>query len=756
MFGTLCEAARVAHDARLTSRARLQRIVELVPQGWPDPEFVEARLIVRGDVYETAGFTRTRWCAETRVDARSAGGGLLEVVLTRAPIPTDPVCPPEQRAFLDAVARLLAGAVEREHLRTLITRTATNVGEAVLIFRTEGEAWRIVDANPAAAAMFGVAPADLVGRTTEAIHASQGDHTALREASLTALEARQTFRASGPMRRADGSVFPAEFTLSLLHPEVGMDGGLVSVVRDVSERVRAETELRRSEERLSLIADHVGQVFWVMCPESGSIEYVSAAYEEIWGRPRSDLYADPALWIDTIDPRDRDRVVDTCSFENTNELEREFRIVRPDGQVRWIRERVTYGQSPGDGAPKMVGVAEDVTERKRTAERLALLGREMADIIHVLDESFRVRFVTPSMTHILGYDPGSMVGVDAVSMIHEDDRKRFRAGLETLLGEPGATLRSEYRALHADGTWRHMESVARNLVQHPGIEGIVVTSRDVTERVRMQQIMDQRQRLESVGSLAGGVAHDFNNILTVIRGQAELLIADGGLTPEQTDDIRLIEESADRAAVLTRQLLAFSREQVLQPRIVDLPTLLDGVQTLLGRTLGDHIRLERRADPDVPPVNVDPAQLEQVVVNLAINARDAMPRGGTLTMALTTETLGEGDPDDPPPGDYAVLRVSDTGCGIPQSLLTRIFEPFFTTKPKEKGTGLGLAMAYGVVRQSGGSLTVKSEVGSGSTFTIHLPVVPAPEAEEVDSGRERRARDRDPVLVGRDEPGAGG
>jgi nitrogen-specific signal transduction histidine kinase/CheY-like chemotaxis protein len=253
----------------------------------------------------------------------------------------------------------------------------------------------------------------------------------------------------------------------------------------------------------------------------------------------------------------------------------------------------------------------------------------------------------------------------------------------------------------------------------------VVNARDITERRRLEERLIQAQKMEAVGRLAGGVAHDFNNLLTAILGNSEMLLQQEGAGAGASECVLEIRKAAHRAAALTRQLLAYSRRQVLQPKVVDLNELVEGMRKMLARLIGEDVRVVVRPAPGLRSVRVDPFQIEQVIMNLAVNARDAMPDGGSLVIETQNVVLEheycQGFPDLAP-GAYVMLAVSDSGCGMGAKVMARLFEPFFTTKETGKGTGLGLATVYGIVRQSGGHISAYSEVGRGSTFKVFLPI----------------------------------
>ena len=279
-------------------------------------------------------------------------------------------------------------------------------------------------------------------------------------------------------------------------------------------------------------------------------------------------------------------------------------------------------------------------------------------------------------------------------------------------------------------------------------------TRDVTERLHLEEQLRNAQQLEAIGRLAGGIAHDFNNILSIIMGHGELLLAMGAVDEQTRSGLEQMRRAADRAASLTQQLLAFSRKQVLQPRVLDLNETVASVQKMLTRVIGEDIELIGNLSSELMLVRADPGQLEQVVMNLLVNARDAMPQGGKITMETANIEIRDEHLDlDLPPGRYVMLKVTDTGHGMDSATLSHVFEPFFTTKPMGKGTGLGLATVYGIVKQSGGSVCAESEAGRGTAFRVYLPAVESntavhkvqPSADDVKGGSET-------ILVAEDEP----
>jgi len=395
------------------------------------------------------------------------------------------------------------------------------------------------------------------------------------------------------------------------------------------------------------------------------------------------------------------------------------------------------------------------------------------DVFTIVDAEGRVLYDSPSLERLIGYRPEEMQGRDAFELVHPDDAPSMaRLFAELLAKGRGPGPRAECRVRHRDGTWRHVEAFAVNLLDDPNVGGVVVNIRDITTRRaaeealrRSEEELRQARQMEAIGRLAGGVAHDFNNLLTVILGRAESILAASPPGGRLHADAAEISGAAGRAASFTQKLLAVSRRQVLHPAVVDVSAVVSRLAELLRRLVGDRVELAIEAAPAPALVVADPFQLEQVVVNLAVNARDAMPAGGRLTIS-TGLVDGPGPAGVPGPGPHVALVVADTGEGMGEETLAHLFEPYFRPKERRAGrsrpededargraVGLGLSTVLGIVQQSGGVIRVESAPGSGTAFRVYLPRVerglatrpgPAAAASAPPAGET--------VLVAEDEP----
>jgi two-component system, cell cycle sensor histidine kinase and response regulator CckA len=388
-------------------------------------------------------------------------------------------------------------------------------------------------------------------------------------------------------------------------------------------------------------------------------------------------------------------------------------------------------------------------------ELFRLISENAADMIAVVDPSGRRLYNSPAYARILGYSNEELESTSFFEQVHPDDRKvAEQAAKEATGGSEGRTV--QYRMRHKDGTWHVIESGASAILNaQKQVEKLVIVNRDVSERRHLEEQFRQAQKMEAVGRLSGGVAHDFNNLLGVIIGYAEFL--QESLDPENTlrSSVDEILKAGKRAASLTRQLLAFSRQQVLDPKVLDLNGVVSDMDKMLRRLIGEDVELSTVLGPNLGRLKADQGQLEQVVMNLVVNARDAMPQGGKLVIDTQNMVMDEAFvrryPYPVQPGPYVCLTVTDSGIGMDAETKARAFEPFFTTKEKGKGTGLGLSTVYGVVKQSGGYIDIYSAPGAGTTFKIYLPRVDEAIKAEAPAGTATSFTGNETILLAEDE-----
>jgi two-component system, cell cycle sensor histidine kinase and response regulator CckA len=385
---------------------------------------------------------------------------------------------------------------------------------------------------------------------------------------------------------------------------------------------------------------------------------------------------------------------------------------------------------------------QHVVERRRAEEalreseaRYRLITENANDMISLLDQEGAIVYLSPSAQLLLGYEPSELLGRVVFDLIHPEDRDQVRGQWARL--DLRQRVQLTYRVRHRSGAWRWFDAQG-SLSEQQGGRYAVIVSRDITERRQLEAQLVQAQKLEAIGQLAGGLAHDFNNLLVVISGCAELASAELAPTNSVQIELNEIQKAAMRAADLTRQLLTFARRQISEPEPLSLNDLIRDLDRMLRRLFREDIALISVLAPDLWPIWADRGQIEQIIVNLTVNARDAMPQGGRLTITTANIVLGQAAavPNIAlAPGQYVLLSIADTGVGMNEEVQRHAFEPFFTTKGPGSGTGLGLATCYGIVKQHGGSISVSSEVGQGATICVYLPcdqdATPVPHVQPV-------------------------
>jgi PAS domain S-box-containing protein len=489
-----------------------------------------------------------------------------------------------------------------------------------------------------------------------------------------------------------------------------------------------------AEARYRHLIESVQAIVWTACPQTFRPTFVSSAVRQVLGYPAEQWTAEPTFWQDRIHAGDRERVLASlgAAARDGRDGQFEYRMIAADGRTVWLQASVATLLREGQ-ARELVVVMLDVTERKRaelalaeSEDRYRRLLANIPDVAWTSASDGSTAFISANVERVYGFTseeiradgPGLWIG-----RIHPDDVDSVLRSFHALF-ESGQSFDVEYRIRKKDGDWMWVHDRALSTYERDGMRYADGIFSDITERKRLEEQFRQSQKMEAVGQLAGGVAHDFNNMLNVIVGYGELgakKLPKGHSAHKNLDEML---KAAGRAAGLTRQLLAFSRKQVLQPKVLDLNAVVAEMDKMLRRLIGEDIRLVSSPAQGLGHVKADPGQIEQVLLNLAVNARDAMPKGGALVLETADVILDDAyarTRPDARPGPHVMLAVSDTGHGMDAKTVGRIFEPFFTTKPEGKGTGLGLSTVYGIVRQSGGHIGVYSEPGRGTTFKVYLP-----------------------------------
>ncbi len=629
-----------------------------------------------------------------------------------------------------------------------------SAGDMIFLLDTDK---RFVDVNPAVEQTLGLLRGELIGAELRVLLDASEREAADRRLREKLDGSVPATRYESLLRTRDGDEVPVEVGSRAIVRD-GETVGVLAIARDLRERNRVLEELAESEELFRTAFDEAAVGMALVGRDLGYVR-VNQAFADALGY--------------TVEELERLSVADVSHPDDVDESWGWQRQLLAGGQRSFVREK-QYLHRDGStiwmqlGAASVLGVdgeikyfvsqMQDITALKAVEQELResqalhrLVVQNARDLIAVIGVDGRLRLVSSSVASNLGWTPDELIGMPFAELIHPDDLQTAQGAVAAALrGATAAPVRIRVARRH--GGWRIFEAAGAAAYDENGsLDFVVVTANDVTEREGLEEQLRQAQKLEAIGKLAGGVAHDFNNLLTAINGYSDVVLTalDGDEDARIRHAVEEIRRAGERAAELTRQLLAFGRRQTLRPEVVSLNAIVDDYAGLLQRALGEDIAMKTVLEPRLAHVKADPGQLGQVLMNLAVNARDAMPGGGSLTIETSNVSLCgfHGLPD----GRYVRLGVADTGDGIDPRIRQRIFDPFFTTKEPGSGTGLGLATVLGIVEQSGGAVEVESQDGPGAVFAVYLPETDEPAAPAADPEADPASIGSGTVLVVEDE-----
>ncbi len=528
---------------------------------------------------------------------------------------------------------------------------------------------------------------------------------------------------------------------------IGLSSAVLKQIRNSEEKYR---NLINTANDAILVIDAGTRL--ILEANNKACEMLGIPEQQLVGKPESQLY-----------PTDGDKTRPHFLTPNADgqTRSRELKLLRGDGTL--VPVEVSASETELSGKPAVLGIFRDIRDRleaaailQRSEDRFSYLIQNLSDVITIVAVDGTMLYHSPSIERVAGYKPSDLLGKSLLALIHPEDEPAVRAALERVTLKVGSAAPPEYRFRRKDGSWVWLESVGNNLLNDVAVGGIVVTSRDVTGRRGLEEQVRQSQKMEAVGRLAGGIAHDFNNLLMVIRGYAEIVLEEDGASRTVRKSVETIVRTTESAASLTHQLLSFSRKHVFSPQVLDLNALVNQMSEMLLGVLRDEMEFVVKLDPDACCISADPGQVEQVIMNLVVNARDAMPQGGKLTLEtahIAADVVRAHRPSGVPRGDFVMLAVTDTGIGMDIDTQSRIFEPFFTTKRKDEGTGLGLSVVYNIVRSCGGHVRVSSEPGRGSALRVYFPrVAMLPQPQPVEAPAKTARTGKETILVAEDQP----
>jgi len=733
----LHQAAALLQDESLTPATLLEKIAELLPAGWKYPEVAAARITWGPHSAVSPRFTETRWRQTAEFTSGGLPGAIDVVYLEKRPTAVEGPFLAEERDLLNSLVELLPAHLNRREASDAVRRSEERFRELTdhidqVFWIIDSRESKVLYVSPGYEKLWGRSRQGLLDNPREymeGIHPLDQERIRREEAAT---------KLSGPTEsefrilRPDGSV---RWVCVMAYP-VLQDGELVRLVgvaEDITEERQVAESLKFSETRYRRLFEAAKDGILIVDPTSRRILDSNPFLTDLLGYLHEELVG-KELW-------------EIGLFKDIESNKASFTILQVNGYVRYEDlplltksgrkidvEFVSNVYDVGDSQVIQCNI-RDITARKRVEDALRLRDKAIQAATQglvITDAALPdnpLVYVSPGFERMTGYRSDEAVGRSCRFLQGKDTDPAAVAQVREAI-QSGVACSVELLNYRKGGTkfWNEL-SISPVRGENGTLTHYVGVLADVTQRRQLEHQFRQAQKMEAVGQLAGGVAHDFNNLLTVISGYSELLLGMLPANDPKRDAIRAIAEAGERAAGLTRQLLFFSRQAMLETKVLDLNDVVKETEKLLRRMIGEDVLLTSVLDPNISRIKADPGQMGQILMNLAVNARDAMPRGGKLTIETSDIYLDEAyaaQNADCKPGRYVKLAVSDNGCGMTPEVKLRIFEPFFTTKEPGMGTGLGLATVYGIVRQSGGYINLYTEPGQGSTFKIYLPAVDEP------------------------------
>jgi PAS domain S-box-containing protein len=563
------------------------------------------------------------------------------------------------------------------------------------------------------------------------------------------------------IRRGDGT---DGFIRMSSAPVVDADGKIaaaVAIVVDVTDQRMAERAVRSTDERYKFVARATNDVIWDWDLKTNALVW-NDSVETVFGHKQNKIHPEIQWWHDHIHPNDRERVIagiHAVLDQGATSWNDNYRYRRGDGTYANVTDRAYIARDSAGAATRVIGAMTDVTERSRSEAAIrfqAQLLNAVQQAVIATDPDGLVIFWNAFAEKLYGWAPEEAVG-KPIQELTPSPFLRDHGGEIGQRGAPGESWTGEFLVQGKSGKpFPALLTTAPIRDEQENVLGYVRVSIDLSERRALEEQFRQSQKMDAVGRLAGGIAHDFNNLLTVIRLNTEIIMDGFDPTDPRAEDVKQIRSAAERASSLTRQLLAFSRKQILQPRVLDMNSVVATVEPMLRRLIGEDIAIASTCGARGYVV-ADPGQVEQILVNLVVNARDAMPQGGTISIETQNVELDDTYTSEHAPvlaGRYVMLSVSDNGVGMSRETREHAFDPFFTTKEAGKGTGLGLATVYGIVKQSGGYVWIYSEPGHGTALKLYFPEVSSAaafETGEYKATAKEAARGSETILLVEDE-----